>query len=284
MKILILGGSGMLGHKLVQTWRNSFEIAATFRRFDNKFISAGIFDGVKIYENIVAEEFNSVLNVIKEFQPEVVINCIGIIKQLKDAKNAIPSISINALFPHRLADVCLSIGARLICISTDCVFSGKKGNYKEDDFADANDLYGRTKFLGEVSTNNSLTLRSSIIGREIGTAHSLVDWFLSNQGKKIKGYTKAIYSGFPTVIFADILADLIINHKSLNGIWQVSSDPISKYRLLTLIRDEYGIDIEIEPSEEVIIDRSLNSEKFRSVTGFVPKTWEHMVKEMVADF
>lgn len=274
----------MLGHKLVQKWHERFKVSTTFRGSSAQFKEFGFYDKAQIFENVNGENIETILRVLADVKPDAVVNCIGVIKQLKDAKNPIPGLTINALFPHRLALACRASGARLIAISTDCVFNGKKGNYREDDFADAEDLYGRTKFLGEVSAENCLTLRTSIIGREIGSAHSLVEWFLSNRGGKVKGFTKAIYTGFPTVVFADILANLLENHPQLSGLWQVSSEPINKYELLKMIRDEYNIEIEIEPSADLVIDRSLNSEKFRRETGFQPKSWAQMVKEMVADF
>lgn len=282
-RILVLGGSGMLGHQLVQSWRGRFDVWATLRGSFEQFERFGIFDKEKTLTNVSAENFDSVVNVFSSVRPDVVVNCIGVIKQLKTAKDPIPTLTINSIFPHRVANLCRASGARFITLSTDCVFSGAKGNYSEADTPDATDLYGQSKHWGEVEGEKCLTLRTSIIGRELGTAHSLIDWFLSNRGKneKVKGFTKAIYTGFPTVVFADILANLVENHQNLNGVWHVSSEPINKYELLKLVNQEFNAGIEIEPFDDFYCDRSLNSSRFRAETGFKPESWTEMIKAMV---
>jgi dTDP-4-dehydrorhamnose reductase len=216
-------------------------------------------------------------------QPDVIINAVGIIKQLPSSKDVIKTLKINSIFPHQLAQLAQTTGARLITISTDCVFNGRKGSYTEEDISDAEDLYGKSKNLGEVTAHNCLTLRTSIIGRELRTAHSLVEWFLSNRGEKVKGFTEAIYSGFPTVILAGIISDLIENHKNLQGLYHVSSEPINKFDLLCLLKRFYNVPVEIEPFAEFKIDRSLDSSKFRKETGFAPLDWEEMVRIMAQD-
>ena len=283
MKILIFGGSGMLGHKLVQVLQNQFDVWTTVRRNSDYFKSLGIISSEKVFTEIEIENFDVVRKVVDKSKPDVIINAVGIIKQLPTAKNVIKTLTVNSIFPHRLSELAEESGARLICISTDCVFSGEKGNYKEEDIPDASDLYGRSKNLGEVIAENCLTIRTSIIGRELQTSHSLVEWFLSNAGKKVKGYKNAVFSGFPTIILAEILADVINRHKNLNGLYHVSSEPINKFDLLEFIKKDYKIPIEVEPSDEVKIDRSLNSEKFRQATGFEPKSWEEMIKLMAGD-
>jgi dTDP-4-dehydrorhamnose reductase len=283
MKILILGGSGMLGHKLFQIWKQRFNVFATLRGDWNSYQRFRIFDKERIFENIEAENFDKIRETVKNLKPEVIVNAVGIIKQLDSSKNVIKTLTINSIFPHRLSELAEEFNARLICISTDCVFSGEKGNYKEEDIPDAFDLYGKSKNLGEVTNGNCLTIRTSIIGRELETSHSLVEWFLSNAGKKIKGYKTAIFSGFPTSVLAEILADVITKHKDLNGLYHVSSEPINKFDLLELIKKAYQIPVEIEPSDEVKIDRSLDSAKFRNATGFEPKSWEEMIDIMAND-
>jgi dTDP-4-dehydrorhamnose reductase len=223
------------------------------------------------------------VRVMAEVKPEVVINCVGIIKQLDAAKDPIVSLSINSLFPHRLANLCRAAGARMIHISTDCVFSGRKGMYAEDDASDAEDLYGRTKYLGEVAHPGCLTIRTSIIGHELHSAHGLIDWFLSNRGGKVRGFSRAIYTGFTTSTMAKIIADIIANHPELSGLWQVSSDPISKYNLLKIVNEVYNTGIEIEPDDKFICDRSLNSARFRAALNFQPPTWPEMITDMFQD-
>lgn len=282
MRVLILGGSGMLGHQLVKSWHGRFDVWATLRGDFSGVRQYDFFDERKIISRVSAENFDSVVNAFSVVKPQIVVNCIGVIKQLKTAKDPIPTLTINSIFPHRVAKLCQALGARFITLSTDCVFSGTRGNYTEDDTPDATDLYGQSKRWGEVEGENCLTLRTSIIGRELGTAHSLVDWFLSNRGKNetVKGFTRAIYTGFPTVVFADILAGIIENHPDLTGVWQVSSEPINKYELLKLVNQEYNASIEIEPFDDFHCDRSLDSTRFRRETGFQPKSWQEMIKAM----
>jgi dTDP-4-dehydrorhamnose reductase len=213
----------------------------------------------------------------------VIINAVGIIKQLPSSKNVVKTLSINSIFPHKLVEVADRYSAKLIQISTDCVFDGEKGNYTEEDVSNATDVYGKSKNLGEIVGANCLTLRTSIIGRELQTSHSLVEWFLSSRGKKIKGFSNAIYSGFPTIVLADIIADLIHNHKDLAGLYHVSSEPINKLELLKLLNKAYRAEVEIKPFDDFRIDRSLDSSKFRQETGFSPASWEKMIERMAND-
>jgi dTDP-4-dehydrorhamnose reductase len=273
----------MLGHKLGQIYRDRFDTWVTVRSSYRDYDRYSLFDSEHTIGDVDAMDFETVTRAFQAARPDVVINAIGIIKQLPAAEDHVVALTINSLFPHRLASLCASVGCRLITLSTDCVFNGKKGMYTEDDVPDAEDLYGRTKFLGEVDDENCLTLRTSIIGRELESSHSLVEWFLSNQGGSVKGFTKAIYSGFPTVTMAGIMAKVIEDHKELNGVYQVSTDPISKYELLLLMRDAYGVSIEVIPEHDYQIDRSLVSTRFREATGFRPETWPDMIQAMAAD-
>lgn len=281
MKILILGAYGMLGHKLFLTFSKRFDTFATCRSFHKKW--SHILPKERLFADVHADNFDSVIRAVQLVAPDVVINCIGIVKQLDAAKDPIIAITINALFPHHLALICKNAGARLIHFSTDCVFNGVKGNYTEDDPSDANDLYGRTKFLGELSLPHCVTLRTSIIGHELNGRLGLIDWFLSQEGK-MRGFTQAIYTGFPTVEMARIIAEYVIPNEDLSGLYQVSSSPISKYELLRLVADQYNKRIEIEPYAEFSCDRSLDSSRFRAATGYRPPSWEELVTLMHDDF
>lgn len=283
MRVLICGGGGMLGHKLGQVYRDRFETWVTLRGGFRDYERFDLFDRERTVEGVDVFDFETVTRAFATARPDVVINAIGVIKQLPTAKDPIVALTINSLFPHRLAALCRDANARLITLSTDCVFNGRKGMYTEDNVADAEDLYGRTKYLGEATGENCLTLRTSIIGRELGSAHSLVEWFLSNRGGKVKGFANAIYSGFPTVIMAEIIADLIERHPKLSGLYHVSSEPINKYELLRLMLDAYRAEIEIEPDADFRIDRSLDSKLFREATGFKSPTWPEMIKKMADD-
>lgn len=283
MKVLIFGGNGMLGHKLVQAWQNKFDVYTTIRKSFAELKYLQIFERNKTFDNVEVENFASIEKIIDEVQPNVIVNAIGIIKQLPTSKNIVKTLEVNSIFPHKLAEICQAKNIRFITISTDCVFNGNKGNYTEEDISNAEDVYGKSKNLGEVIGENCLTIRTSIIGREIGTSHSLVDWFLSNDGKTVKGFTKAIYSGFPTIVLADILANLIENYPNLSGLYQISSNPIDKFSLLQIIREAYNANILIEKDTNFEIDRSLNCDKFKNATNFSPKSWEEMIRLMAED-
>jgi dTDP-4-dehydrorhamnose reductase len=285
-KVLILGGAGMLGHKMYQTLaKQPFNTYATVRQPVEESPAAAIgssSDGHFI-GGVDVSDFGVVDRLLDEVRPNVLVNCVGVIKQREAAHDSIESITINSLLPHLLAEKCRQIGARVIHFSTDCVFDGEKGAYEESDPSDAKDLYGRTKYLGEISSPGSLTLRSSIIGRELYNNASLVEWFLSQDGKNVKGFAKALYAGLTTIRMSALVKDLILDHPDLSGIYQVSGPRISKYDLLGLIRDAFELDIEIERDDDVDIDRTLVGDRFSTDTGFVAPTWQEMVTELAAD-
>lgn len=283
MRILILGGGGMLGHKLWQSYHDCFDTWVTVRSGYPDYARYQLFDPQRMLGGVEAFDFDTVVRALALVRPEVVINCIGIIKQLPTAKDPIISLTVNTLFPHRLAYLCQAAGARLIHISTDCVFSGRKGMYTEADVSDAEDLYGRGKFLGEVDAPGCLTLRTSIIGRELNAASGLVEWFLSQRGGQVRGYARAIYSGFTTLTLAQIIAEVVEHQPHLTGVYHVSSEPISKYDLLCRLREAFHADIEVKPDAEVNIDRSLDSPRFRAATGWTPPTWAEMIRNLAAD-
>lgn len=283
MRVLILGGNGMLGHKLLQVFDKNFDTFGTVRNSKIDFESEKIIKNSKIINNVDALNIKQINNLLEELQPNVIVNAIGVIKQKKDSKDVLNNIEINALLPHKIAHIANGVGARFINISTDCVFDGQKGMYVEDDLPNAIDVYGKTKYLGEVIRENCLTIRTSIIGRELETSNGLVEWFLSNKGNKIKGYKNAIFSGFPTITLANILTDIINKQKNLHGLFHISSKPINKYDLLNLIKSKLDYDIEIEQFDGFYIDRSLDSSKFRTQTGYQPDKWEYMIDEMLDD-
>lgn len=283
MKVLIFGGGGMLGHKLFQVLGERFDAMATIRGGFESLASYGIFHKERIIEGVNVESTDDVERTISKVRPDVIINAVGVIKQKPSAGDIETTLTVNSIFPNRLAGLSGQLGFRLICVSTDCVFKGDRGGYTEADTPDALDLYGQSKHWGEVTNGNCLTLRTSIIGHELGTSHSLIDWFFSNRGGKVKGFRNAIYSGFPTVTFASIIADVIENQRDLSGLYHVSSEPIDKYSLLELVKARAGLNIDIEPDDDFMIDRSLNSDRFREATGFRPATWERMIDEMSSD-
>jgi dTDP-4-dehydrorhamnose reductase len=281
MNILILGATGMLGHAVFHTLlkEKSLQVFGTIRSDVSKTLLAPSLRS-QLISDIDVENENCLAEVFQLIKPDVVINCIGIIKQLSDAKDVLKTIPINTLLPHRLALLAKTYNARLILISTDCVFSGNKGDYLETDFPDCDDLYGRSKLLGEITDNeNILTIRTSIIGHELRGGHSLVNWFLS-QNQPVQGYSNAIFSGLPTNILADIILECIIKWPKLHGLYHVSANPINKYDLLSLIAKVYKKDIKINKSDTLKIDRSLNHTKFEQDTGYRPLEWGDLIKCM----
>jgi dTDP-4-dehydrorhamnose reductase len=283
MKVLILGGSGMLGHKLAQELGSRFETWATFRGSVKDYSSSVGFNRGRSVSGVRAEDFESVETALTVAEPDVVVNCIGIVKQDAAAKDRYQSIAINSLFPHQLAKACAKRGIRLIHLSTDCVFSGRRGNYKEDDVCDAEDIYGRTKWLGELDYDHCLTIRTSMIGRELAGSHGLIEWFLSQPGKRVRGFKRAIFSGFTTIALSETMGNIIANHSGLHGVWHVAADPINKFDLLSMVKQAFQVDIEIEPDESFVCDRSLDDSRFRAQTGFTSPSWEQMIDRMPRD-
>jgi dTDP-4-dehydrorhamnose reductase len=283
MRVIVLGAAGMLGHKLLQRLRAEHEAAGTIRDAAPDAALSRALPDVKLYPSVDAGNLASIEGALDDWRAQVVLNCIGIIKQSKAASDPLPSIAINALLPHQLAQMAAARGARLVHFSTDCVFSGRRGNYVEDDEPDPVDLYGRSKLLGEVGSPNALTLRTSIVGRELRGHLGLIDWFLSQRGGRISGYVRALYSGLTTLAAADLVAWLIRAHPDLQGVWQVSGEPISKFDLLQIVKRVYGLDIEIAPDQNFVCDRRLDSSRFRKHTGWRPPSWDDMIAAMHRD-
>jgi dTDP-4-dehydrorhamnose reductase len=284
LRVLVLGATGMLGATFFRAFSadNSLETFGTMRDTGGaKYFAPDLRNA--LIPNVHFEGETGLVSAFSIAKPDVVINCVGIIKQLPNANDHLESLAINASLPHRLAKYSGMLGARLVHFSTDCVFSGKNGKYREDDFPDAYDLYGRTKYLGEVDYENAVTLRTSIIGHELNSAKSLVDWFLSQSGE-VKGFTKAVFSGLPTIEVTRIVREFVIPNAKLRGLYHLSVDPINKYDLLHLVAETYSKEISIKPDEHVIIDRSLNSDRFRAATGFAAKPWPELIRAMHIEY
>lgn len=279
-KVLILGASGMLGHTVFRylLMDESLDVYATVR---SKAIIKGLSNNFlnRIHGGVDVNDQEAFIRLFLEVKPQILINCVGVIKQLPEASDPLVVLPINSLLPHRLAELSSLTNSRLIHISTDCVFSGSKGGYLESDFPDAKDLYGRSKSLGEPLCSKSITLRTSIIGHELSSNHGLVDWFLS-QKKTVSGYTQAIFSGLPTVELAKVIRDFIIPNENISGLFHVASSPISKYDLLKLVAETYGKSTGILPDSSIVIDRSLNADQFNLISGYCPPSWPELVQSM----
>lgn len=287
MKVLVLGGEGMLGHKVFEVLSRRYDTVATFLEPSGLWRDFPQYAGLpesRLLGGVDALRFDTVAAAFERARPDAVVNCVGIIKQLKEASDAVLTITLNSLFPHRLAGLCESGGARLVHMSTDCVFSGRKGSaYTEDDLPDPEDLYGRSKLLGEVDRPGCLTIRTSIFGRDFLKQSALLEWFLSQRGGRVKGYKNAVYSGFPTQVLARIIGDVLEDHPEVSGLVQVASLPITKYDLLVQLREAMALDIEIEPYDDPPCDRSLSAARFVRATGYRIPSWEEMLAEVAAD-
>ena len=286
MTVFIAGASGMLGHKLFQTLqhRNAEPVGSIRgRRSDEPYRSIPLLQGSNIVEGFDALDVAAVREHLRSFRPQVVVNCIGVVKQRSTAHEPVPTIAINSLLPHVLAETCAEWGGRLVHVSTDCVFSGASGQYRESDPTDATDLYGRSKALGETTAPNALTLRTSIIGRELAHHASLLEWLLANNRRAIKGFTRAIYSGVTTNHLAALIADIIERFPSLTGLYHVAAEPISKYRLLQQLRDAYHLDIQITPDDAFACDRSMVGDKLAAAIGYHAPSWPELISELMSD-
>ena len=283
MKVLVLGANGMIGSTMLRilACQSGWEVFGTVRsalaaeRLSLEMASR-LISGVDLTNS------DALIRSIRSFSPDVVVNCAGLTKHVSGGTDPLQALTMNALIPHRLAELCSVSGARLIHVSTDCVFSGNKGNYSETDFADAGDIYGKTKHLGEVVSPSSITLRTSTIGHELGTRLGLLGWFLAQS--RCKGYRRAIFSGLPTVEFARVVRDVVIPNVALSGLYHVGAESIDKESLLHVIKREYGLTTEIESDDSVVIDRSLDSKKFSAETGYRAADWSTLIKEMHDDW
>ncbi len=285
-RILVLGGGGMLGHKMFQALgRRHVDTWCTLRgrRGDPRWQALHLFQSERIRDRVDAMDLSSLDGLLRELRPNVIVNCIGAIKQRAEAREAIASITLNALLPHRLAAVASEWGGRVIHFSTDCVFSGAKGRYMEEDEPDAKDLYGRTKHLGEIDTENAITLRTSFIGREVQHHQSLLEWFLAQDHQKVKGFRRVWWSGVTSNHLAEVVTSVIEKHPDLSGLYQISSGRMSKYELLVKLRDGLNLDIEVTPDDSVECDRSLNGGRFEDATGYKCPSWDDLIGQLAGD-
>jgi dTDP-4-dehydrorhamnose reductase len=282
MRVMVIGATGTLGHRLCLEWAERFECFGTVRTPVEASVEE-LLAPTRLVSGISAEEPSTLRSVIETARPEVVVNCVGAVKQAETGQRPIPAIRINSLFPYELAAACRESSVRMIHVSTDCVFSGQRGRYSEQDVPDATDLYGRSKLLGEVSGEGLLTLRTSLIGRELRSSLGLLEWLISNRGGSVKGFSRAVFSGFTTIALASEIAVLIEEHPALDGIWHLASEPIDKLALLTMLERELELGIEIVPDDSVMIDRSLDSTRLCRATGRQPRRWDEMVEGLAAD-
>lgn len=285
MRILILGGGGMLGHRLCRAWASNFELWATYQKPALAYQRFQLLDETHQFGEIQAEKLEDIQSIMQKVSPDVVINAIGGVKQRQVSTNRKIVNSINAVFPHQLAAACQKNHCRLIQISTDCVFSGQKGHYSEMDQPDPVDAYGMAKLLGEVDEDDVLTLRTSLIGWELENRLSLMEWFAAQRGKSVLGYRKAIFSGFTTQAMSGMLEQIILKQPELSGLFHLASEPINKYDLLMLCKSGLGWqDIDLQPQDEFIIDRSLDGSELNAIMQWQVPSWTKMVEDLCQDW
>jgi dTDP-4-dehydrorhamnose reductase len=285
MKAIVLGADGMLGHKIFQTLDSQFDdLAGTIRgKKEEGHLLPAIFDSKNIFEDISTNDLPYLKSILESTSPDFIINCIGIIKQRATSNDKLLSMYVNAMFPHWLTSLSSNWGGKVIHFSTDCIFSGSRGAYIEDSPPDATDVYGQSKAIGELVSHNGLTLRTSIIGRELKYFSSLLEWFLAQEGKTIPGFSEVIYSGVTTNYLAKTVGFIIQKYPTLYGTYQIASNPISKYNLLNLIKKHYKTTVEIVRTEFPICNRSLIGSKFTKETKLIVPEWDILIKEMAND-
>lgn len=285
MKILVLGASGLIGHKLVQQLRPRFsEVIGVLHGTREGLEHTGLFDADVTIENLNAEDWEQVESILNAQKPDVVLNCAGITKRRPEVNEPRLAVAVNALLPHKIAHWAKGNNSRLIHFSTDCVFDGTKGDYTEDDYTSGTDAYGRTKAMGEVNDDHNLTIRSSFIGRELRVHSELLDWFLHQRGQSIGGFSKALYTGISTLEMARIVGDIIEHHSELTGLYQLSMPAaIDKYSLLLVFRDAFGLDVEIAANDSVEVKANLIGDRLRDAIGYQLPSWEDMVAAIAKD-
>jgi dTDP-4-dehydrorhamnose reductase len=280
MRLLILGGDGQIGHQLFKYFQKRHEAKVTLRGNLAEYEKFGLFNAGNAYPKVDVRTTERLMAIAEDFRPEVMINAVGITNKRSEATDYSLCIEINSLLPHKLASLCKITRTRLVHLSTDCIFSGEKGNYGDDATSDAEDLYGRSKALGEVQESHCITLRTSHIGRELSRKTGLLEWFLAQHGQ-IRGFKRAIFSGLTTIELSRVMELILVNHPNKFGIYNVSGDPISKYDLLMLLKEKMVLPVEIIPDETFRCDRSLDSTRFRREFQYTPPSWEDMIEELI---
>ena len=275
MRILILGATGLIGNNIFRYLNSCADLHVTGTYRSDKHLS--FFTNFE-RDNLLFYDFDQTLpnEIFKKVKPDVVINLIAITKHVKESFDIPRMIQINSVFPHRLAKFCDEYSSKLIQISTDCVFSGSKGNYSEDNLPDDLSFYGRSKALGEVTYGGHLTIRTSAIGRELDTKYGLVEWFLS-QNYSCFGYKDAVFTGLTARYLAHVISNYVLPFQSLSGLYHLSVNPINKFDLLCKLAKFYKKEIDIIPDASIQIDRSLNSESFKNATGFLAPSWDELI-------
>lgn len=270
----------MLGHQVAHQLSRSHDVVTTVRKPPTLEIETAL-AGCAVVVGVDIRDPGATRDLLLSTRPHAVINAVGIVKQRPEGADPLESIEVNSLFPHRLASEASLVDARVIHISTDCVFSGTRGDYREPDNPDPIDLYGRSKLLGELSGQRCMTIRTSMIGLELAHFTGLIEWFL-HQRHMVRGYTKVIWNGLTTTELARVLDTLVTDYPTMDGIWHVSGQTISKYELLSSLATMIGRRPAVVPDDSVVIDRSLNSKRFREAIQYEPPGCDAMLSELAS--
>ena len=279
MKVLILGSDGMIGHKIAQSLNDECELILSSRK-SISLDTIGVKRGKILFHDLITDNLDSML---KKIFPDLIINCAGITTRRGVKDNIQNTRLLNSDIPHKLDSWANLNSKKLIHFSTDCVFSGSRGNYLDNDISDANDTYGKTKAAGEVNSFNTLTIRCSMIGRELYNFTELFEWLVKNKNKNIDGYSKVFYSGITTVRMGKIISKIIKEDINLTGIYNISSIPISKFDLLHKLSNAFGLNVDITENKNIKSNKVLNSKKFTEITGIKTPDWDDLISEFVED-
>ena len=279
MKVLILGSDGMIGHKIAQSLNDDCELILSSRK-SISLDTIGVKRGKILLHDLITDNLDSML---KKIFPDLIINCAGITTRRGVKDNIQNTRLLNSDIPHKLDSWANLNSKKLIHFSTDCVFSGSRGNYLDNDISDANDTYGKTKAAGEVNSFNTLTIRCSMIGRELYNFTELFEWLVKNKNKNIDGYSKVFYSGITTVRMGKIISKIIKEDINLTGIYNISSIPISKFDLLHKLSNAFGLNVDITENKNIKSNKVLNSKKFAEITGIKIPDWDDLISEFVED-
>jgi len=283
MKIIILGANGMIGYGLFDYLSKYHDVIGTLRRDKNFYKNITQLYEKNIIYGVDVKNISEIKNILISHRPDILVNATGIVKQITGQVSEADIIELNALVPHKLCQLTRSESIKLIQFSTDCVFSGKKGNYSEDDTPDPIDFYGLSKYMGEVNQKGVLTLRTSTIGLELTGSHGLIEWFLKQTGG-IDGYMNAIYTGITINELAKFVNFLITKHRDIDGLWQVAGTQINKFALLSILGAKLQRkDIQILPNKEYVCDRSLVNTKIVMKTDYKFPDWEIMLEHLAQE-
>jgi len=281
LKILILGAGGMLGHKLYQTLSKTYDdVIPVFRKNKEHYHKFNLYKPEKMIGNTDVTDQSKLLAVLNSVKPDIICNCIGKTTRKINSEDSQSVIYLNSFLPHFISKWSSENNSYFIHFSTDCVFSGKNGPYKPNDFRDSRDLYGLSKILGETNSKYGLTIRTSIVGREIENQTEFFEWIFSSKNKSVSGYKNVFYSGVTTNYLSEVVAQLITKDSKSHGLLQVASPPISKLNLIKKVNSLFGLGMKINTDASKVSNKILSPVKFTITSGIKTQTWDEMLNTL----